>query len=59
MVIRETAMPADYEVLKNYLKNNFPKCVINVMYEAGFRGFGLHDSLKSDGWNCVVTPRIQ
>jgi len=27
-----------------------------VMYEAGFRGFELHDQLVADGWECVVTP---
>jgi transposase len=26
------------------------------MYEAGFRGFELHDQLVADGWECVVTP---
>jgi transposase len=26
------------------------------MYEAGFRGFELHDELVADGWECVVTP---
>jgi len=26
------------------------------MYEAGFRGFNLHDQLEADGWECVVTP---
>jgi transposase len=26
------------------------------MYEAGFAGFGLHDQLDADGWECVVTP---
>jgi transposase len=26
------------------------------MYEAGFRGFNLHDQLKSDGYECIVTP---
>jgi transposase len=27
-----------------------------VIYEAGFSGFGLHDQLVADGWECVVTP---
>jgi transposase len=56
MVVHETAMPARYEVLRGYFLNKFPDCTIKVMYEAGFRGFELHDRLLSDGWQCVVTP---
>lgn len=56
MVVHETSMPAEYEVLRNYLNNKFPECQIKVIYEAGFRGFNLHDQLEADGWECVVTP---
>ena len=56
VVVNETSMPAKYEVLNNYFMNRFPDCTIKVIYEAGFRGFGLYDSLESDGWNCIVTP---
>ncbi|MCL0079415.1 hypothetical protein M1O18_00680, partial [Dehalococcoidia bacterium] len=56
MIVHETSMPAEYEVLRNYLHNKFPECQIQVIYEAGFRGFELHDRLESDGWECVVTP---
>lgn len=56
MVVHETSMPAEYEVLRNYLRNRFPECTIQIMYEAGFRGFGLHDDLEADGWDCIVTP---
>ena len=56
MVVHETSMPAQYEVLRNYFNNKFPECQIQVMYEAGFRGFELHDQLVADGWECVVTP---
>ncbi len=52
MIIHETSMPADYEVLHNYFHNRFPECQIQVIYEAGFRGFGLHDQLVVDGWEC-------
>ena len=55
-IVHETTMPADYDNLRNYFNNRFPDCKINVIYEAGFRGFGLHDDLEDDGWNCVVTP---
>lgn len=56
IVIHETSMPARYEVLLSYLKNQFPGCKIKVIYEAGFKGFTLHDKLVFDGYECVVTP---
>lgn len=56
VTIHEASMPADYEVLKNYFNNKFPDCLIHIMYEAGFRGFELHDQLKCDGYDCIVTP---
>ena len=56
MIVHETSMPAQYEVLRSYFHNKFPECQIQVMYEAGFRGFELHDQLETDGWECVVTP---
>ncbi len=56
MIVHETSMPAQYEVLRNYFHNKFPECQIQAMYEAGFRGFELHDQLEADGLECVVTP---
>lgn len=56
VVVHQTSMPATYEALRNYFHNRFPKCKIHVMYEAGFRGFNLHDQIAADGWNCIVTP---
>jgi transposase len=56
VIIHETMMPAQYEVLRNYFRNKFPECGIQVMYEAGFSGFELYDQLVADGWECVVTP---
>jgi len=56
MIVHETSMPAEYEVIRSYFHNKFPECRIQVMYEAGFRGFELHDQLVTDGWECVVTP---
>ena len=56
IVVQRTSMEANYEVLRGYFLNKFPECKICVMYEAGFRGFELHDSLVADGWKCVVTP---
>ena len=56
VIVHETSMPAQYAVLRNYFHNKFPECEIQVMYEAGLRGFELHDQLEADGWECVVTP---
>jgi transposase len=56
MVVHETSMPAKYEVLRTYLVNRYPECVVKVMYEAGFQGFWLYDLLEADGFTCIVTP---
>lgn len=56
VVVHDTSMPSEYEVLRNYFRNKFPECQVQVMYEAGFRDFELHDQLVADGWECVVTP---
>jgi hypothetical protein len=56
MVVHETSMPAEYSNLISYLHNSFQECEIKVMYEAGFRGFGLYDLLMRDEIACVVTP---
>ena len=56
MIVHETSMTAEHEVLRNYFNNKFPECQIQVMYEAGFRRFELHNQLVADGWECVVTP---
>jgi transposase len=40
----------------NYFNNKFPECQIQVIYEAGFKGFELHDELEANGWDCIVTP---
>ena len=55
-IVNEASMEAKYEVLRSYLRNNYPECEITVMYEAGFQGFWLHDLLVQDGYTCVVTP---
>jgi len=56
MIVHETGMPAEYEVLQGYLMNHYPECTITLMYEAGFHGFWLHDLLEEDGIECIVTP---
>jgi transposase len=56
MEVHYTSMEARYATLKSYLQNNYPECTITVIYEAGFKGFGLHDKLVADGIDCIVTP---
>lgn len=56
MVIHETSMPADYSNLGQYLRGRYPDCRIQVMYEAGFSGFWLHDCLTKNNIKYIVTP---
>lgn len=56
MVVHETSMPAQYDILRGYLRNKYPNCRIKVIYEAGFRGFCLYDKFEADGYACIVTP---
>jgi transposase len=56
MVVNESSMPAQYPALSSYLRNKFPECRIRLVYEAGFKGFNLHDKLTADGIDCIVTP---
>ena len=56
IIVHEVSMPAHYENLRNYLLHRFPGCKVTVIYEAGFRGFWLHDLLACDGIGCIVTP---
>ena len=54
--VHYTVMPARYPHLLGYLRNRYPGCEVSVIYEAGFKGFWLHDRLVEDGFDCVVTP---
>ena len=54
--VARVSMPSDYGQLTNYFRKHYPGCSIQVMYEAGFSGFGLHDHLVGKGIQCIVTP---
>lgn len=56
MIVHEVSMAAKYPNVQGYLKDRYPGCDIQVMYETGFSGFNLHDRLRADGIGCVVTP---
>jgi transposase len=46
--------PPDVGTLMNYLKRNFPGAAYKCVYEAGYCGFWIHDSLKEHGAECLV-----
>jgi transposase len=56
IIVHETSVPAEYPALIGYFRSRFPGCRIEVIYEAGFSGFWLHDKLEGDGIDCIVTP---
>ena len=56
IVVQEASMAARYDILKAFFDNNYPGCIIAVIYEAGFKGFTLHDKLVNDGLKCIVIP---
>lgn len=55
-MVQRTSMPADYQNLLSFFKKNYGESEIAVMYEAGFKGFELHDMLEEDGIRCEVVP---
>lgn len=55
-MIHLASMEAKYPGLIVYLRRKFPNCTIHLIYEAGFKGFTLHDQLTEDGIDCVVIP---
>jgi len=56
MIVHEASMPTEYANLRTFFERKFPECMIQVIYEAGFQGFWLHDLLEEDGVDCIVTP---
>jgi len=48
------SQPPEVGVLVNYLKHNFPGAAYKSVYEAGFSGFWIHDSLREQGVECIV-----
>ena len=56
MLIHQVSMEAKYLLLRGYLLNKFPECMIHLLYEAGFKGFNLYDRLTEDHIDCVIIP---
>jgi transposase len=56
MIVHELSMPAEYPNLRGYLERGYPECKTELIYEAGFGGFWLHDLLEDNGVTCIVTP---
>ena len=42
------------EILVNYLHGHFPEGNYHCVYEAGYFGFWIHESLKRQGVDCIV-----
>ena len=55
-IVFEGSFDTEYSLLRSFFKNRFPRCIIKVIYEAGFQGFWLHDLFTADGIECIVTP---
>jgi transposase len=49
------SIPGSWEALRKLL-DRYPGTVLQVVYEAGYFGFWLHDLLVEYGAECVVTP---
>jgi len=47
--------PPKPEVLVSYLHRHFPGAKYQCVYEAGYFGFWIHDALRQQGVNCIVT----
>lgn len=53
--VQTVTMPASGEALMHWLQG-FAGHPLQVVYEAGYFGYWLHDSLQRQGIDCVVTP---
>jgi len=49
------SQPPQPGLLVGYLRKHFPGAKYQCVYEAGYFGFWIHDALKKQGVNCVVT----
>lgn len=52
--LEDYSQQAEEEVLLSHLRKNYPDAEYEMVYEAGFSGFGLQRSLQSKGINCLV-----
>ena len=53
MIVHQTSMPGEYENLREYIRNNYPQCEVEVIYEAG-RIVG-ERSIANRWWNRMRT----
>lgn len=54
MEIASFSQDPDPLLLKKYFENNYPGASVNMVYEAGFCGFGIQRSLTEMGISCIV-----
>ena len=49
------SQPPEPGALVSYLRRNFPGAKYRCVYEAGYFGYWIHDALKRQGVDCMVT----
>jgi transposase len=52
--IKTFNQPPDSESLSRYLHRNYPGARYCAVYEAGYFGYGIHDSLRQKGIECIL-----
>jgi transposase len=55
MELKAFSQPPRPEVLVRYLRKNYPGAKYQCVYEAGYFGFWIHNALKQQGVECLVT----
>lgn len=53
--IKKMSMPPQWEALRKII-DNFGAPRVELVYEAGYFGFSLHDLISAHGARCVATP---
>jgi transposase len=53
-MVKSIHIPYDAGHLLNYIGRHFPDQKVLFAYEAGPTGYGLHDRLAAQGWDCLV-----
>jgi len=54
IIVKTASMPADPQILLNFIKNHFPENPVSSVYEAGFSGLTLHRFLLKHNINNIV-----
>lgn len=52
--LEDYTQDASEEILLKHLRKRYPGAIFQVVYEAGFCGFGIQRTLDKEGVNCIV-----